>query len=270
MLWPLLLFAAQATAGWDPLQKAERAAARGARLLAEGDSLAAIEAYLEAQALAPDDDRIRMGLGEAFYENGEFKSALGQYRTLARPDEHRPPELNLDALYNAGNSAFEMGEYEAALENYTQALVAGSQDPDLLHNLELTQKLLEQAQSQDSQQGEGDPQDSEQQDQEQQQQDGDPSQQQQDQQQQDEQQQEQQDQQQQDEQQGSEEQQQDQPAAPPDSLSSAAADSLVLPDGMSMAEAMQLLEALDHDEEELRRSIMRRLRAGETESEHDW
>jgi hypothetical protein len=47
----------------------------------------------------------------------------------------------------------------------------------------------------------------------------------------------------------------------------AASDSLRT--GMSVAEALRLLDALDHDEEELRKSILRRLR-GETEQAGDW
>ena len=39
---------------------------------------------------------------------------------------------------------------------------------------------------------------------------------------------------------------------------------------MTPEEAMRLLQALDADEEELRKSIQRRLRGDEKEAEHDW
>ena len=263
LLWPCL-----AEAGWDPLQKAERAAARGARLLAAGDSLAAVDAFLEAQALAPDNPSIRNGLAEALYANGEFNSALGQYRSVVRESAPASPR-QLDASYNAGNAAFAAGEYETALEHYTEALLAGSQDADLLHNLELAQKLLEAAQSQPSQEQEGgeNQEGQEQQEGEQQQPDQQSG--------------EEQSPEQQEEHEREQEreaqpdsaaaQEQQPPSAAPDSTEMepqpAASDSLRT--SMSVAEALRLLDALDHDEEELRKSILRRLR-GETEQAGDW
>ena len=285
------LVPAAAVAGWDPLQKAQRAMAQGEAAWAAGDSLKAIEHYLKAQALAPDDANIRMAVGEAFYENQEYNSALSQFNAVAQGDDGDARAG--DALYNAGNAAFRAGDYQTALDIYSQAVAQGSRDEDLLYNLELTQKILENSQSQDesqpgdeSQQGENqDEQDQQEQDQ-QQQQEQQHEQQQQEQDQQQEQQQEEQEQEQQQEQEeqpGEEEQpeseeEEEQPepeTAPPDSSAAqpppAVADStMVLPEGMTPQQAMRLLDALDHDEEELRKSIQRRLRGGKTESKHDW
>ena len=66
----------------------------------------------------------------------------------------------------------------------------------------------------------------------------------------------------------SEEQEQEQPAEPDstgqDEQQPAAADSLLaMPEFMTAEDDMRLLDALDHDEEELRQSIKRRLRGGE-------
>ncbi|HEX9641110.1 MAG TPA: tetratricopeptide repeat protein [Candidatus Krumholzibacteria bacterium] len=266
----LTVLSREAAAVWDPLQKAERAALDGARRFAAGDSLGAVEAFLKAQALAPDDTRIRMGLAEALYKNGEFRSALGQYRLAGEAGG----EYGAHARYNAGNAAFEMGELERALEDYTEAVASGDSDPDLLHNLELTQRLLEQAQQQQEQGEKGEPQDGDEGEQ-QEQQDGS---QQQEQQQEGEQQEqpedqegEQQEQESDGEEQGQSEEQQEAPALP-DSMPPmpALADSLAVAEGMTAEQAMRLLDALDHDEEELRRSIQRRLQRGDAKSENDW
>lgn len=267
--------------GWDPLQKAERAAQAGAAALAAGDTLAAIDSYLKAQALAPEDPDIKMAVGDAFYTGGEYRASLGQYRGVSDPAE---PALAAQSLYNAGNSAFSMGDLRQALDLYTQALVVGGADEDVAYNLELTQKLLEQSESDDSQEGEQS-QDQESEDQQEQQENEEQQQEQQQQEQQQEQQQQEQQQQEQENQQNEEEQPQDEgeqeeqqeeepPQAPPDSTAApepAPADSLLaLPEGMTPEEAMRLLDALDHDEEELRKSIQRRLRGTDTKSTHDW
>jgi hypothetical protein len=265
----LAALSVEASAGWDPLQKAQRAALDGARRFAEGDSLGAVESFLKAQALAPDDPRIRMGLAEALYNNGEYRSALGQYRIAGDADAERAG----DAQYNAGNAAFEMGELEKALESYTAALTGGNSDPDLLHNLELTQRLLEQAQQQQQENQDGEPQegeDGEQQEQQQEQQQQQEGEQQEEQEQQEGEQEEQESEGEEEQQEGEEQQQE--ATALPDSMPPmpALADSLALPEGMTPEQAMRLLDALDHDEEELRRSIQRRLRHGDTKSSNDW
>lgn len=266
-LWPGVV-----AAGWDPLQKAERAAARGARLWADGDSVAAANSLLEAQALAPDNDRIRMGLAEVFYKNGEFQSALGQYRSVARDEAATVAQRKADATYNAGNAAFELGDYQQALDFYTEALLGGTAAPDVLFNLELAQKMLEAAKSKEDgepQEGEQDGQEPKEGEQEQEGKDGEkqPGQ---------EPQQEDASQQQEAAPDSTQQQPQQQPASADSSAAEqpenppAAADSVLVPPGMSVTEAMRLLDALDHDEEELRKSIVRRLRSGDTEKAGDW
>lgn len=258
-------------AAWDPLQRAERAAAEAQQAFARGDTLGALESMLRAQALAPEDPRIRAALAETLYDGGEFEAAMRQYAPLADPEA--PLTQRLRALYNAGNAAFEQQEYDRALEFYTEALVQGDTepDPDLLHNLELAQRLRDQQeqQSQNSQdQGdEGEPQDGEQPPQDQQQDSEgeqppedrpqDPQQ---------------------------PEESDDQQQAPPDSTrqqqpppdpQEAGADSTQAPppprpEEMTPEEALRLLEALDFDEQELRESIQRRLRGDQEEDENDW
>ena len=75
-------------------------------------------------------------------------------------------------------------------------------------------------------------------------------------------------------QQEQEQQQQDQQQAPPEEQEQPS-EPEEQPAGeqeqqMSPEEAMRLLQALDADEEELRKSIQRRLRGDEKETEHDW
>lgn len=260
----LVCLAAPSARAWDPFQSARRAAASGQRALAEGDTTAAIRDMLRAQALAPEDAEIRMGLGETLYRATEYESAMRQFEAIGSDPA---AGLSQPALYNAGNAAFDAGDLQTALDLYTRALLdaAGEPTEDLLHNLELTQRLLEEQQEQQDQQS-GDEQSEEKSDEQ-----SDEQQEQQDQPQQDqEQQQDQQEQQEEQEQQQQEQQQQAPPEQPEEQPGDEQESGEEDPQQMSPEEAMRLLQALDADEEELRKSIQRRLRGDEKETEHDW
>ena len=265
LLISVLVCVSNQASAWDPLQSARRAAAQGQRALDSGDTTGAIRNLLRAQALAPEDQEIRMGLGETLYEAGDFENSQRQYESIGSDElsDWRDP-----ALYNAGNAAFDAGELETALDFYTQALLGTEGDPqeNLLFNLELTQRLLEQQQQQQEQnQDESGEQDEPQQDQENQSQENQSEQDQE----------QQQDQQQQQDEQQSDEQEQEQPQAQEQDAAEDQPEPTDQPaeereQQMTPEEAMRLLQALDADEEELRKSIQRRLRGDEKEAEHDW
>jgi len=293
----LCLFQSSSARAWDPLQKARRAAEKAGEKLKQGDSKAAIENYARAQAYRPQDPDYRMGMGEALYADGDLKGAMSQFLAASSSDD---PQQDQQALYNAGNVALAKKDPAQALSLYQKALLAGKPSPNLLHNLELAQRLLEkqkeEKQKSDQKQNE-DQKGDQKQDQKQQQQDQgqgkdqeqnqskDSKSQQQKNSQQDQKQQEQSGNSQQNEQGKQDEQkkhkQQEQQSAEqdstmqqparPDSTQAAMSDSMATKVGvMSPAEALRLLNALDHDEEELRRSIQRRLRKTENKSKHDW
>jgi Tfp pilus assembly protein PilF len=279
---------------WDPLQKARRAAETAGEKLQRGDTKGAIENYARAQAYRPQDPDYRLGLGEALYADGDLKGAMSQFQAAANSGD---PGLDRQALYNAGNVALAKKDPKTALSLYQKALLKGKPDPDLLHNLELAQRLLEQQKNQkQDQKQKGDQKQDQKQDQKKdqgqdQKQDSSQEQKQNSSQNQD------QKKQQEDEQQNgsksnqqqssenqkdqAQNQKQEQPSAAPDSsleqparpdsTQTAMSDSMTTKVGvMSPAEAMRLLSALDHDEEELRRSIQRRLRTTENKSKHEW
>jgi len=115
----------------------------------------------KAAALAVDPDLS----GEAWYRSGEYANAFDSWSRLDSADAH----------YNRGNALAHLGEYEAAIEAYNQALQLESGMPDALHNRELLEKMKEQQEQQQQQEGEdGESQDG---DSSQEQQEGDQSQQ---------------------------------------------------------------------------------------------
>jgi Ca-activated chloride channel family protein len=284
---------------WDPLQKARRAAQQGGEHLKAGDAKQAVEDYARAQAYRPQDPDYRLGLGEALYADGDLKGAMGQFLAAANADD---PGRAYQALYNAGNVALASGDPKRALALYQKALLKGKPDQDLLTNLELAQRLAEaQKKKQNDKQKQGSQKDQRQNQKQDQKQNQN---QQQDQQKGQEKGRKQQDNQeekgeknfqqnrenQEQENQAQQKPEQDQKSpqekaeqqsaaaadstrqapASADSTQTATADSLPQVGVMSRQEAMRLLNALDHDEEELRRSIQRRLRKTENKSKHEW
>jgi len=291
----VVLLRAAPVAAWDPLQKAPRQAQKAGQLLAQGEAEQAVEAYALAQALDPDRPEYRLGLGEALFAKGDLEGALDQFLAAAAVDSERA-ESRQRALYNAGNVALAAKDPARALQLYEQALLAAPADSDLVQNLELAQRMLEQEKQEkqpkpdqkNQKQNDQQQKNPQQKDQDQQKQ----GQQNQDQQSQDQQKQGQQNQDQQKQDQRNQgqpkrnRQDQDRPSPPettssppdstrqpsarPDSNSLAPPDSSVSKMLMSRQEALRLLDALDHDEQELLRSIQRRLRGDPRRSTHAW
>ena len=101
----------------------------------------------KAAALAVDPDLS----GEAWYRSGEYANAFDSWSQVGSADAH----------YNRGNALALLGEYEAAIEAYDQALAIEPDMQDALHNRELLEKMKEQQEqqqqeSEDSESQEGD------------------------------------------------------------------------------------------------------------------
>ena len=172
-------------------------------------------------------------------------------------------------MYNKGTAALGQGDPGSAVEPLLESLALTPDRDDALTNLEQAMTLLEQAppeqqeqqqDSEDGEQGEQDQQEQGQQQNEEQEQDEQQQQEQQEQEQQDEQQQDQQ-------QQEQEEEQQEQPDDPTEQDETEAQ-----PTGESMERqrAEEILRALDKDEEELRRSVQKRLKGERPRSGRRW
>ncbi|MFH1842261.1 MAG: VWA domain-containing protein, partial [bacterium] len=254
----------------------------------------ALQAFETARALNPDDPRLTLAVGETLFRLERYDEATMEFRrSLTQADD---PALQAESLFNAGTSLLASGDLQQAVELLRRSLALDSDQLDALHNLEIAERQLQQAQQQpqDSEESEdGEQQESADQQQEGQQkgeQDQDSS---------GEQQQEQQEQQdQQSGQQGqdpqeseSEDQEQGQPeeqepeesdesgepepepeaadeeeAAEPEEMS----EEEMSAEEMSRERALSILRALDRDEEELKRSVEKRLRGGKSKSGKQW
>ena len=104
------------------------------------------------QALAQEDAASAAALardpelsGEAWFRSGEYANALDAW---TRGD-------SADALYNQGNALAHLGEYDAAIAAYDQALSMQPGMADAVHNRAVVEQMKEQ-EEQEQQQQEGD------------------------------------------------------------------------------------------------------------------
>jgi len=102
----------------------------------------------KAASLAQDPDLS----GEAWYRAGEYPNSVGAWAESASADAH----------YNRGNALAQMGDLDAAIAAYDQALAKDPEMEDALFNRALLEQMKEQQQQQQQKDGDqGEPQDGE-------------------------------------------------------------------------------------------------------------
>ena len=250
-----------AQAGIRPPGAAEAEAGR--RLYEAGQFEEALARFQEALVLAPEDPKISLALGEALFKLERYQEAEAEFdRARALAED---PQIRAEALYNGGTTQLAAGDPQKAVGQLRESLQLDPDSPDTRHNLEVALRRLQQQQQQQQQdqekqeQQEKQEKQEEQEKQEKQEEQEQQDQENQDQENQDQENQEDQDQQQQDQQQQEEQQQQqeEQQSQPQDQE-------------LTQDQALQILKALDRDEEELKRSVQKRLKGGKPRSGKKW
>jgi len=246
------------------------AVTRGIESYRAGEYEAALDAFLEARALDPDDPRLALAVGEAMSRLERHEDAAREFeRALALTDE---PELRAEAFYNAGTDALAAGDPARAVEQLRRALAIEPDRQDTLRNLEYAVRLLEQAppqqqESQDGQEGEEGEESEQSPPDGQQEQDGEQDRQQERQDGQDQRQEEQNQEEQNQAEQNQEEPQSGEEEPPPSDPEEAEPPSA---EEISRERALSILKALDRDEEELQRSLQKRLKGQGAASGKRW
>jgi len=158
-IFPLLMLnglflPAEAQAGWweDTWLRKDQQAYRA---LAEDDAE-------KAAALARDPELS----GEAWFRSGDYANAAGAWTQAS----------SADAYYNQGNALALLGELDAAIKAYDQALEMEPDMPDALHNRAVLEQMKKQQEQEQQQQQEGEQGDSEDSESSSEQQEGDQSQ----------------------------------------------------------------------------------------------
>ncbi len=244
--------------------------AKGRSSYLQEDYETALSEFGAALVHNPDNPRISLALGEALSRLKKYDEAVREFgRTMELTDD---PELQSEALYNAGTTLLAAGKPDEAVAKLREALAQNPGQDDALWNLEQALTLLkeQQNQQQQNQQQDKNKQDKNQQDQNKEQQS------QQDKQDQQKQDQQGQDQNQQDQQPSTDQQQQengdpqkDKPK-PSDENLQQKADQDSSSEGLDKEHALQILKAMDRDEQELKRSVQKRLKGGKPRSGKRW
>lgn len=281
-------------------------AERGRQAYRAGDWAAALQEFETARALRPDDARLSLAVGESLFRLGRHEDAAREFARARQLTDD--PALLAESLYNAGTTALARGRTDEAVEHLRESLRLDPRQPDARQNLEVALRRQQQQQQQQQQrqqegqegqqgeQGQQGERDQRRQQGERDQRDDrgqQPRRQQQDQrrdgqqeqrraddargerqdERQDERQEERQD------RDGPQDASPQQPPADRQPGEPAGADSTATPppggqEGqetlLTEKQLLQLLEALDRDEQELKRAVQRRLRGGEPESGKRW
>ncbi|MCK9997465.1 MAG: VWA domain-containing protein [Candidatus Krumholzibacteria bacterium] len=217
---------------------------RGREKYLAGEFDEALRDFESALVQDPEDPMVTLAVGETLFRLERYEEALAEFeRTLSLTDDK---ELKAEALYNSGTTLLAAGDPGKAAEKLLDSLAVDDSQGDALYNLEVAlRRLQEQQQQEEQEEQEQDDQEKDQQDQEQK-----------DQEQQEQKDQEKQEQQEQQEQSDQPENQQE-PTEPD-------------PEELTQEQALQILKALDRDEEELKRSVQKRLKGGKPKSGKKW
>ncbi len=114
-----------------------------------GEYETALNRFIDAQLDAPDRPDILYNIGNAYYKLGDYEAALAHYQQALEKD---PAGLGEKAQYNKGNAHFRKEEYEAAIKSYEAALKINPDDHQAEENLRFVRKVMEQQQQQQQQQ----------------------------------------------------------------------------------------------------------------------
>ncbi len=121
---------------------------KGNELYAQEKYVAALDKYVQAAQIAPDNAIVHYNQGNALYKQGKFQEAMQTY--LAALGSRS--SVSAEAYYNLGNAAFRSGDLEKAIAAYKNSLRISPGDPEAKHNLEFALRELKKQQEQQSQQ----------------------------------------------------------------------------------------------------------------------
>jgi len=119
---------------------------QGMEAFEDGEFGEALAHFHAAQLDHPDDRRLEFNIADSYYRLADYAAAeqsFGRVLSLGGDDD-----LAQQAYYNLGNTLYQQGRLDEAIEAYEQALVLDPEDEDARHNLEFVQRELEQRQQQ--------------------------------------------------------------------------------------------------------------------------
>jgi len=249
------------------------AANNGRAKYLSGDFEGALTEFDAAMVLAPDDARISLGRGETLFQLERYEEADAEFaraQSLATDDV-----LRSEALYNHGTTKLSAGDPGAAIEKFREALTYNPRQEDALHNLEVAmmqqqqQQQEQQQQEEDSQENEENEDENEDENKEEKKDENKEENQDQEQQKDNQEESENKEEEQEDQQDQQPEQQPDEPENPEEQEQNEAQES-PSEEELNKEQALQLLQALDHDEEEQIKAMQKRLKGKSGSNKKQW
>jgi len=122
---------------------------KGIKRLAQSDTTTAENQFAQALSELPDSGPIYYNLGNTFFEKGQYDKAIDAYTQALGRLEKRDRS---DAFYNIGNSFAKKGKLDKAIDHYKNALRATPDHGQAKHNLEwaMIQKKIQESKKDDS------------------------------------------------------------------------------------------------------------------------
>lgn len=121
----------------------------------------ALAGFVDQQIERPEHPAIALNVGSAYYQMKNYAEAEKAFSVAAFSSD---PELQAEALYNLGNTAFRQGKLEQSVELFKAALEKNPNDEDAKFNLEFVRDEIrrrheeaKKRQEQQNQGGEGSP-----------------------------------------------------------------------------------------------------------------
>jgi tetratricopeptide (TPR) repeat protein len=219
-----------------------KSAAKGIKHYDKEEYDKAMTEFMAGLEKAPDRPELKYDLGTALYRMQQFPQAADAFNKAAQKN----PKIAADAWFNLGNSMYEGQKFDDAVKAYKNALKLNHEDKDAKHNLEMALRAKKMQQQQQQSQSGQDSSGQKKQQQQQKQQDGQ-------------------------QQQRQQQQQQQQQMAQADSSK----DEQNKPqpsdqNKMSKEEAMQLLQALESDEQDAQKEKLIRQFGEPKKVRKDW
>jgi Ca-activated chloride channel homolog len=131
------------------LLRPRRATEEGRAEYARGSHPQALSAFERAAAARPQDPATRFNLADGLYKNGKYDEAATLYRTLG--SDPASPFAGA-ARYNLGNTLYQKHDYPGAVRAYRDALQVAPLDGDTRRNLELALRALKEQQEEQKKQ----------------------------------------------------------------------------------------------------------------------
>ncbi len=131
---------------------AEKLNKEGNDAFAEEAYIDALAAYEAAQVENPELAEPYYNAANTLYREGAYTEAMMLMQEALKYTD--ADSLQHSGLYNQGNSAFNLEEWESAIASYTEALLRNPDDQEAKYNLELALQQMQQQQQEQEQEQE--------------------------------------------------------------------------------------------------------------------